>query len=434
MKLLGVEARQNSFYYLSRYEQVRDFGADLYVLNGVGEPDYWDSERYQVVGSQKIEDIVAAAREWHAEQRFDGVFTFSESGVLTVAAVADALGLPSVGLDAARMSRNKLLMREAHERAGAPIPRFRFAPDLDAALAAGAEFGYPVVLKPTLGAASNFVFKVDDADEMRVRYADAVEGMARMSWFLMEAEGIDLGPYGLLVESFLDGREHLFEALIWDDELYLGSAVDRVTIEGNTFDDDVHYAPTALTDEQMAEVHQAVLAAARGQGLRRSVMHAEIRFHQDRPHLLEIAIRPGGGGLDLVARVTADYCPIRAVMDVARGCKPRVSHYTPTGVHMMGTCLISNAGEIEYVTVPAEISDSEHTLMAKITASPGDVIRRPPEGNNILGFLIVTGSSFTDVRDRLEDFADLIDVKLAGQPATTTKTPWSRHKAAPANA
>jgi len=54
-----------------------------------------------------------------------------------------------------------------------------------------------------------------------------------MSWYLMEAEGMDFGPYGLLVESFLDGDEHLFEALIWDDEVYLGSAVDRVTIEGN---------------------------------------------------------------------------------------------------------------------------------------------------------------------------------------------------------
>ena len=33
MKLLGVEARQNSNYYHSRYVQVRDFGADLFVLN-----------------------------------------------------------------------------------------------------------------------------------------------------------------------------------------------------------------------------------------------------------------------------------------------------------------------------------------------------------------------------------------------------------------
>jgi len=114
MKLLGIEARQNSNYYLSRYQQVKDFGADLFVLNGLGEPDYWQpADHYRVVGSQHINDIIAAARAWHAEETFEGVFTFSESAVTTVASVADALGLPSVGFDAARKSRNKLLMRQA---------------------------------------------------------------------------------------------------------------------------------------------------------------------------------------------------------------------------------------------------------------------------------------------------------------------------------
>jgi biotin carboxylase len=426
MKLLGVEARQNSIYYLSRYEQVRDFGADLYVLNGVGEPDYWDAARYRVVGSQKIDDIIATARAWHAEQQFDGVFTFSESGVITVAAVAEALGLPSVGVDAARLSRNKLLMRQAHQSAGVPVPRFRLVADVDEALATAEEFGYPVILKPTLGAASNFVFRVDDADEMRRHHADAVDGMKRMSWFLMEAEGIDLGPYGLLVESFLDGNEYLSEALAWDDEVYLGSIVDRVTLEGETFDDDVHVAPTALTTEEVDEFRRIVELAAHAQGVRRSALHAEIRYHQGKPHIVEIAIRPGGGGLDLVARACADYSPIEAVMDVARGVKPRVRHYQPTGVYMMGTCLICEAGQVEYVTVPTEVSDSPHTLMAKITAAPGQVILRPPDGNNILGFLILTGDSAEAVKQTMEDFAAKIDVKLVGKPVTKCATPWSR--------
>jgi biotin carboxylase len=426
MKLLGIEARQNSNYYLSRYQQVKDFGADLYVLNGVGEPDYWDAERYRVVGSQKIDDIVNAARAWHAEQSFDGVFTFSESGVITVAVVAEALGLPGVGFEAARKSRNKLLMRQAYQHAGVPIPRFHLVTDLDDALATAAEFGYPVVLKPTLGAASNFVFRVDNPDEMRVRYADAIDGLTRMSWYLMEAEGLDLGPYGLLVESFLDGGEFLSEALAWDDEVYLGSIVERVTLEGETFDDDVHVAPTSLTPEQLQEFHRVVTAAAHAQGLRRSVMHAEVRFHDGRPHVVEIAIRPGGGGLDLVARVCAEYSPIEAVMDVARGVKPKVRHYQPTGVYMMGTCLICAAGQVEYVNVPAEVSESEHTLMAKITAHPGDVILRPPDGNNILGFLILTGESADAVKRRLEEFAAKIDVKLVGKSITKCVTPWSR--------
>ncbi len=426
MKLLGLEASQHAGYHLARYRQVRDFGADLFVLNGIGEDGYWTDGRYRVAGSQDIGAIIAGARDWHAAETFDGVFTFSESAVVTVAAVAEALDLPGVGVDAARKSRNKLLMRRAHEQAGVPHPRYRLVTSLGEAVATAAEFGYPVVLKPTLGAASDFVFRVDDAEDMELRYKITVEGIAHMSPYLREARGLDLGPHGVLVESFLDGHEHLFEALAWDDEVYLGSAVDRVTAEGDTFEDDVHRAPTALSPPELARVHRVIADAAHAQGLRRSVMHAEVRYHRGDPYIVEIAIRPGGGGLDLVAQVTADYSPIEAVMDVARGVKPRVRHYAPTGVHMMGTCLICDEGQLEYVRIPAEITAAEQTLMAVATARSGDTIRRPPNGNNVLGFLIVTGTSAQDAQRRLENFADQIEVKLAGQAPTTTKTPWDR--------
>ena len=432
MKLLHIEAKQNAFYYQGRSRQVDEYGGNLYVLNGLGTEDFWPSDRYRIVGSQHIDDIVAAAREWHEVERFDGVLTFAESAVVTVATVAEALGLPGVGVEAARTSRNKLLMRHAHQRAGVPIPRFQFCENVDVALATAQEYGYPVVLKPTLGAASHFVYRIDSPQEMRERFADATDGLQRMIWMRTEATGADLGPYGLLVESFLDGHEHLFEAVAWDDEVYLGSIVDRVTVEGHNFDDDVHVAPTSLTDEQLAEIHHIVKTATHAQGVRRSALHAEIRFHNGEPHLLEIAIRPGGGALDMVARVTADFCPIRAVRDVARGVKPKVQHYTPTGVHMMGTCLISRTGgTLEYVTVPEEITNSPKTLYARATAMAGDTILRPPQGNNILGFLVVTGTSFEDVQATLGDFANKIDVKMAGQPLAKCITPWSRRDQAP---
>ncbi len=243
-------------------------------------------------------------------------------------------------------------MRQAHERADIPRPRFRLVPDLASALAAAEDFGYPVILKPTLGAASNFVFRLNDPDDLRLRFSQALEGMQRMSWFTMEPEGADLGPHGLLIESFLEGPEFLTEALAWDDEVYLGSIVDRVTVEGDTFDDDVHRAPTSLSEDQVAAVQRVIAGAARAQGIRRSVMHAEVRFHHGEPHILEIAVRPGGGGLDYFARVSAGYSPLRVMMDVARGVRPQVHHYRPTGVHAAGTCLISGPGRVEEIHVP----------------------------------------------------------------------------------
>jgi biotin carboxylase len=415
VKLLALEAVQNGTYYLSRYRQIQELGAELFVLNGVGEPDYWPADRYRLAGSKHIDELITAAKSWHAEQQFDGVLSFSESAVLAVATVAEALGLPGVGVEAALTSRNKLLMRQAHQRAGVPHPRFRFVPDAESALAAAAEFGYPVILKPTLGAASNFVFRVDDPATLVRRYQQASEGIERMAWYRMEPDGIDLGPHGLLIESFLDGPEFLTEALIWDGEVYLGSVVDRVTVEGDTFDDDVHRAPTALPPDQLAAVHRVITAAAAAQGIRRSVLHAEVRFHQGQPNLLEIAVRPGGGGLDYFARIAAGYSPIRVLMDVARGVRPQVGHYRPTGIHAAGLCLISDPGRLESITVPAAVSESDRVFFFKLTARPGDEIRRPPDGNNILGFLCTTGDSFPDAIAAARELAGQIEVHMCPQ-------------------
>jgi biotin carboxylase len=412
MKLLTVETRQYLTYYHSRYQQVEAFGVELFVLNGEGTPDFWPPERYRLVGTKKIDEMIAVAREWHATEEFDGVITFSEAAVIAVAAIAEALGLPGIGVDAARCSRNKYLMRQAYERAGVPIPAYRFVTELADALAAAEEFGYPVILKPTMGAGSHFVFRVDDPDEMTLRFRQAIEGIREMFWVVSEADGIDLGPQGLLVESFLDGREYLMEAVAWDDEVYLGSVVDRITLEGATFDDDVHHAPTSLSPQDVAKVHAAVKKATHAQGLRRSVMHAEVRFHAGEPHLLEIAARVGGGGLDAIARITADHDPIRAVVDIGRGVRPRVRHFQPTGVHITAMCLICDGGVVRHIDVPTEVSESDRVFLLKITARPGDVIKRPPHGNTIFGFLGTTGESMDDAFALMNEYAAKIKVAL----------------------
>ena len=159
MKLLAMETRQYLSYYLSRYRQVEALGVELYVLNGEGTPDFWPADRYRIAGSLHINDLIAAAKEWHAEEHFDGVITFAENSVIAIAGVAEALGLPSIGVPAAVRSRNKYLMRQSYELAGVPIPRYRLTTELDDALAAAEEFGYPVIIKPTMGGGSYFVFR-----------------------------------------------------------------------------------------------------------------------------------------------------------------------------------------------------------------------------------------------------------------------------------
>jgi biotin carboxylase len=416
VKLLAIEARQWGTYLMPRYEHMEKHGFQVYLLAGEGTPDTWPLHKHRSLGSKTLADMTAAAKAWHAEEQFDGVFTLSEMGVIVTAHIARELGLPGISVEAALASRNKYLMRQAHERGNVPHPKFRYVQTQAEALAAAAEFGYPAIVKPTLGGASGFVFRCDTPEDLALRYEQAARGILDDKFYpAMEADGMELGPNGLLVESFLDGHEHLIEAVVWDGEVYLGSVVDRVTVEGDTFDDDVHHAPTSLSPEKYAQLYEVAAGAVRAQGLERSVAHVEIRFHQGEPYILEAAARPGGGGLNTMSEVIGDYDPIVAVADIAVGRKPRVGHFKPTGVHCSGVAMICPAGVIEDVIVPPELYADPDVAFFRIIVKPGDVIKRPPDGNTVFGFLGMKGDSFEDVMSKMNDFMAKIDVRLVGK-------------------
>ncbi|MGV7963199.1 ATP-grasp domain-containing protein [Photorhabdus tasmaniensis] len=413
MKLLAIEVGQFGDYYNSRYQHVEQYGVELYVLSGVADSDHWHSGRFFISNSMDIRELTELACQLHQNFHFDGVFTFSENSVIATAIIAETLQLPSISIDAAVKSRNKIAMREAHRAGQAPHPKFRLTPTLTEALQASELLGYPVILKPTLGASSQFVYKINNSRELEDVFPKALIGINEMRQFKNEGNTDVLGSNSLMIESYLNGREFLIEAYSWDGVTVLGSIIDRVTLEGNSFDDDVHHGPTDLNDEDIQRVHAAVHAGAIAQGLIRSVMHAEIRFHQGLPYIVEIAARPGGGGLDFMARISAGYCPIKAVIDVAVGNKPNYLNYTPTGKDTFALCLISTPGCIEKITVPEEITKDPSIFMLKIIASVGDVINRPPLGNDIIGFLGVMG----DNRQKTEDKA----MKYSQQVVVTTR-------------
>lgn len=418
MRLLAVEASQNGSHSRSRYQQAEGLGARLHVLNGLGEPGYWPEPRYRIVGSKKIGDIADAARSWHREVSFDGVLTFAESAIVSTAAVAEALGLPGIGLRAARISRNKILMHQAHQEAGALVARYRYAPELADGLAAAADFGYPVVIKPALGAASHFVFRADTERQFRRCYLAAQAGARSMTWAQMEADGIDLGPDGLVVESFLTGSEHLIEAFAWDGQVHVGSIVDRISNDMATFEDNVHQAPTGLRQDQIDQIQAALTAAVAGHGLCRSALHAEVRFHEGRPHVLEVTPRPGGGGLEHMAWASAGYRPIAAHVQISCGELPQAGGYAPTGVYTAARALLCEAGIIDEIIVPPAVSQSPELLFCRLMAAPGDRMLRPPEGNGIIGFLGATGASREDAMSNVIVLASQIQVRLTDLAGT----------------
>jgi biotin carboxylase len=411
-KLLIVEvlSRGSAFHY--RYDVFRSNGYKLYYLTTSQEVAYaFDGLRR--VPARALEQFREAALDWHRREGFDAIITTDEASVIATAILAQELGLPGLPVEAARCSRNKLFMRQAHKAHGAPHPQFRRCDTAEEALQFALEVGFPVVVKPTLGADSEHVYRADDPQQLARRFAEAIEGNNKHSHRYAEAECDEMGPHALLVESFLDGPEYCVEAVIDGADIFVGSIADRLSVELDVFDNDLYCTPTRLDAQQQAAVADAVQRGAKAQGIERGVVHAELRFHEGKPYIVEIAARPGGGSLQYMAKISYDYCSVSAALRAVETMRMPTPELRPTGKVAVGLTMLCAEGRLQDVRIPEGLVERHEIFNLVVLPRKGGVIRRPPNGNDIFAYVGARGDSLEHALENAAAVAAGIEVHLS---------------------
>jgi biotin carboxylase len=143
-----------------------------------------------------------------------GVFTVGADVEVTVAAVAEALGLPGVSLEVARRCNDKILTHRHLDLVGfADKPRYAIVHTAEEARAAAAKIGFPCVVKPIDNCASRGVQRVDSPELLD-------EAFALASGFNLDKST------GVLIEECLLGTKHTVEMIAYQGEWHLLSIID----------------------------------------------------------------------------------------------------------------------------------------------------------------------------------------------------------------
>jgi hypothetical protein len=108
------------------------------------------------------------------------------------------LGLPGMKPEVALNFRDKNKMKDRLREAGLPVARHKLVTKVDEARQFAADVGYPVVVKPPLGVASQTTYRVEREDELFGAVSSA-SAAAR-------------GP--VVLEVWLTGTEHSFDAFV----------------------------------------------------------------------------------------------------------------------------------------------------------------------------------------------------------------------------
>jgi D-alanine-D-alanine ligase-like ATP-grasp enzyme len=249
--------------------------------------------------------IVDYAAAWADRYDIRGVCVLREEYVESGAVVADLLGLPSPGLRAARVCRNKYLQR-----------RYLSVHSPQSTLVSPGErvewTAVPVVVKPVGRLASSGVRLISDAEQL----ADC-----------LTAYGND---ETLLFEERVSGPEYSVESLSKGGKvLYAAITAKRTTEDGSEFFVELgHTTPAPLpaaVAERMIAVHESVLDRL---AFDTGMAHAEYRVTPEgRVVLTEIAARPPGDSI-MALHWLATGAPLEdAVVGLAVG--DSVSHPEP---------------------------------------------------------------------------------------------------------
>lgn len=335
------------------------------------------------------ETVDAAVRYTQSHGPIDGVITIGCDVPLTVAKVADRLGLRGIPRETAELAQDKLAMKIRFAEAGVPIPWF-------SPVANGAELArfarqrdYQIVVKP-----------VDSRGSRGVQRLSA--GMDLNAAFALAAAQSPTGR--VMAEAFLRGPQISTESILVNGAGYTPGFSDRnyefIDRYAPYFIENGGDLPSHLDAVTQAAVRATAEEAGRALGVVTGNIKGDLVVSDGKPYVIELAARASGGyfctreiplntGVDFIGAIIrialgeplnpADLVPQRQTPVVQRYAFPRPGKVT------------SISGEDDARRIPGieEVA---------VTVQIGDMIPEPTHSGCTAAMVLATGSSVAQAR------------------------------------
>jgi biotin carboxylase len=388
-------------------EAARRLGVALTVASEV--PSAFERANSDALLTLNFADPKRAAAQavaFAAERRVDGVVGVDDDTAVVAATIAARLRLPGNSVSAALGSRDKHRQRQLLHAAGVPVPRFALYSSYGSPEALSREIEYPCVLKPLRLSASRGVMRADDPQGFATAFR-------RLRAILDEPEVAACGEAArhVLVEEFIPGAEVALEGLLAGGRLRVLALFDKPDpLDGPFFEETIYVTPSRLPVAAQQAIADTTQAATTALGLTEGPVHAELRYNERGPWLIEIAARPIGGRCSAALRFevgddvahSGQLSLEEVVLRHALGMNlPAVQRERlAAGVMMIP---VPGAGVLREVRGADGARGVPLIEDVVITANRGQRLVPPPEGTRYPGFIFARGESPEEVEAALRE-------------------------------
>jgi biotin carboxylase len=380
-----------------------ELGARVVAVDGNGSAlGFSEASVVETISFQDVEAVIEVGRR----RRVNGVLTVaSDRAVPVVAAVAEALGLPGIGVEVAGRMTNKLAMRNALAEAGVAQPLFagaRTVPDLLDALE---HTGLPAVVKPvdSGGQRGLSLLRTPLAleDELSAALAFSRSGQA-------------------IVEQFVDGHELNAILVVRGGEPELITLSDRIRPPGPGWGVGwIHLYPSSLSGQLLETAASVATAAVRALGLRDGIAFPQLLARPDGEVLVtEIAARiPAGQMADLVRYGTGvDLVEIAYLQALGKSVpdslvRPRCQQ--PLAIRFL-TAQPGPlpAGRVVSVSGFDDVLAAPGVVQAELYFQPGETIHPVRVDEDRRGYVLATATTPSKALRLAEEATRLLDVRV----------------------
>jgi len=317
---------------------------------------------------------------------------------VAAAAIAERLGLRTNAVAAVTAARDKFQMRQCLAAAGVPIPRFRRIALKDDPFLAARGVQFPCVLKPLALSASRGVIRANNVDQFMAAFRRIAALLARDD---VEISG-DAAQY-LLAEEYIPGLEVALEGLLLGGTLHTLALFDKPDpLEGPYIEETLYVTPSRLPTAVQGAIERVAAAACTALGLVEGPVHAELRFNDAGPWVLEVAARSIGGLCSRTLRFGTGMTLEEIILRHALGwpIETLTRERRPAGVMMIP---IPRAGRLQAVRGQESAQSVAGVEDVTLTAHVGQELVPLPEGWQYLGFIFARAETADAVEAALRD-------------------------------
>jgi biotin carboxylase len=341
-----------------------------------------------------------------ARLKFDGVLTVSaDRAVPVVAAIAEARGLPGIGVETAHLMTHKVAMRRRLADAGVPQPRFAAIRTLSERRRAADEVGFPAVLKPADSGGQRGVFRVESVDDIDAHLHEALSA----------------SPTGeAILEQFIEGTEMNGIVIARADDAIPLTLSDRLRPPGQGFGVGwIHVYPATTFGAQLEESERVAVHTVHALGLHNAIAFPQLIAAPDGSvQVVECAARiPGGQMADLVRfAVGVDLVDVQIRMALGeelpdelvtpRFKQPLAIRFFTAEPGPLPTGRVKRIGPLDKVLAFPGV------VQADVYLQVGETIRPVRLDGDRRGYVIATADTNLEALDRAEAAARLLDVEV----------------------